>query len=41
MKRMIAWFATNHVAANLLMGFAGDCRPGRTDPDSGEDVSRR
>ena len=22
MKRMIAWFATNHVAANLLMGFA-------------------
>ena len=22
MKRMIAWFATNHVAANLVMGFA-------------------
>ena len=22
MNRMIAWFATNHVAANLLMGFA-------------------
>ena len=22
MKRMIVWFATNHVAANLLMGFA-------------------
>ena len=22
MKRMISWFATNHVAANLLMGFA-------------------
>ena len=22
MKRVIAWFATNHVAANLLMGFA-------------------
>ena len=22
MKKMIAWFATNHVAANLVMGFA-------------------
>ena len=22
MNRIVAWFATNHVAANLLMGFA-------------------